>query len=190
MMSRFVLRSLAGWIVVIPAGSMAQATPAYDPLGVTLPGTHGMRVCAEALPTAVDSAHGVSVVVDYAERFDSHYERRIGASYDSTGRIIFLVVSAEDLGNEPKLRMHAVMARFDSSAAGVRFVGEIEIPSSELSLSDSSKHHTPAPPLPIPLTDAEITRAKELAVWLWNGHCGRTARRRAASRSSAPPTRN
>lgn len=189
-MSRFVLRILAGWIIAIPGQAKAQATPAYDALSVTRAGAHGMMVCAPALPTAVDSAHGVSIVIDYAERFDAHYERQIGASYDSTGQIIFLVVSAAELGNEPIHRMHAVMARFDSSAAGMRFAGEIKVPSSELSLSDSSTNLTPAPPLPIPLTDAEITRAKELAVWLWNGHCGRTARKRARSRNSAPPSRN
>lgn len=158
-------------------------------LVASIPGD-GMMLCSEAFPTASDSAHGVSVIMEFSDFLPSQYDREIGTFYDSTGRIIFLTVIAEELGTEPKHKLHAVIARFDSSAEGMRFAGETEVPSSDPSLSDSSTGRTPAPPLPIPLTDAEIARAKELAVWLWNGHCGRTARRRAAARSSAPPTRN
>lgn len=182
-MSRCLVAMLAGCMMTLPVEVTAQATPAYDPLGI--PGD-AMMLCREAFPTASHSDHGVSVIVDFSDFLPSQYDREIGAFYDSTGRIILLAVRASELGNEPKHKWHTVVARFDSSGPRVRFAGETEVPSSELSLSDSSTNRTPAPPLPIPLTDAEITRAKELAVWLWDGHCGRRARERAGLKISEP----
>ena len=144
----------------------AQAEGSFSPLG--LPRT---KLLCHTLPRSPsDTSITYATALRFEEANDFNDSRVMDAAYDSAGTPVYLSVLATRAGPRREPVADAIVVRFGSagSAAGLRV---------RTSNSDStgakgkeSGLGSAAPAL-VPMSLAEASQARILAVWLWSHRC-------------------
>ena len=143
---------------VAPAPARAQTADTLDLLALPRP----VMMCQSLPPTPEDSAAVVLQFLDGVERPDP---RKSLVAFDSAGTPLYATFIAAQSTTDGARTVHGIGVRFfGADRSGTRVIASRGPRDSVATRADS-----------VSLTDAEVARARELAVWFWNHRCGRKA---------------
>jgi hypothetical protein len=147
----------------------AQADRSFDPLG--LPRT---KLLCHRLPRSpADTGISYATALRFEESNDFRDSRVMDAAYDSSGVPVYLSVLATRAGSGGEPFTQALVARFGSagSASGLR----VRTPANSDSAGAKANGSGPrsAAPALEPMSMAEASQARTLALWLWSHRCPR-----------------
>lgn len=142
----------------------AQSKIEFDPLG--LPGS--VLLCRSMPVTPRDSA---AFVFQYLDGSGSEATRNSFAAFDSVGKPLYMMLSAEGAGSRGELQRKMVVVRFfaQKSTGGILVIPDPLSPEGRPVVPGDS---TARPKVPQqPLTDEDVVHAKALAEWYWTHRC-------------------
>lgn len=157
-----------GAVALLAVGLHAAVAPARaqaaDTLDVLAP-PRPVMMCQSLPPTPEDSA---AVVLQFLDGVERPLPRKSLVAFDSAGTPLYATIIAAQSTPDGGHTVHGVGVRFfGADRGGTRVIASRGPRDSVATRADS-----------VSLTDAEVARARELAVWLWNRRCGRQAHNR------------
>ena len=157
-------------LTAMPAN--AQSASAFDVLGQPV---GPMMACYPIPASPADSA---AVMLHFFDGRSEQEQRETMVAYDSTGVALYFTLLARELTAEGVTRTHVVAGRLSPAPFGGRSVLSDTASSGQAASSQElSSGGTPRSGS-IPLTDAELRRARALAERLWGFPCRETPHRR------------
>lgn len=156
---------LLGAVALLAAGlhaaggaARAQAADTLDVLAPPRP----VMMCRSLPPTPEDSA---AVVLQFLDGVERPHPRKSLVAFDSAGTPLYATIIAAQSTADGGHTVHGIGVRFfGADRGGTRVIASRGPRDSVATRADS-----------VSLTDAEVARARDLAVWFWNRRCGRKA---------------
>lgn len=149
--------------VFLTVAALAAAAPigaqAADALDMLAPPTTVM-MCRSHPPAPEDSA---AVVLEFVDGAEQPHGRKSLVAYDSLGGPLHATIIASHPSTNGGFTITGIGVRFAGDVRGGWRMAAILTPGAGSPTREKS----------VSLTDAEVARARELAVWFWDHRCGR-----------------